>query len=178
MKTTSHFIGIKIKSLLLADLFTELYELFEANDVLDSVVFQNINSCHITLCYLDDDINEKYFLDRIRRFGSRVVLDRAGSFQDERIFYLGSKLIDDMENEYKWYQDIFKNDTVDTDLDFVPHVTLFRVTDKLKFANVRNKALRVIEDHLVKLEDIDLNNGIGLFAVNSNFQPELQLELN
>lgn len=177
MRTTSHFIGLKLRAEYLADLFVDIYKLLEANGVLDCVVFQNLATVHITLCYLDEEINRDYFRDRLREFKGKVCLDRVGSFNDERIFYLGCEISESLLSEYEWYQEIFMNDAVDTDLDFIPHVTLFRVVDRIKFGSVRNKVLRLVEDYIERLEGLDLNDGIGLFAVNSKFQPELQVEI-
>ncbi len=58
MKTTSHFIWIEIKSKLFCDIFIQVYKYIKENSIENSISFQNPLSPHITLYYLEKDIEE------------------------------------------------------------------------------------------------------------------------
>jgi hypothetical protein len=56
MHTTSHFVGLKIKSSSLADIFIKIQNTLGNSK--NSFLFQNILSAHITLFYFPDSISE------------------------------------------------------------------------------------------------------------------------
>jgi hypothetical protein len=58
MKTTSHFIGIELQAAIFSNLFIEVYKYCKENNIQNSIIFQNPLSPHITLYYLEKDINE------------------------------------------------------------------------------------------------------------------------
>lgn len=58
METTSHFIWIEIKSEIISNIFVETYKYLKKNNIENSILFQNPISSHITLYYLEKDINK------------------------------------------------------------------------------------------------------------------------
>lgn len=57
MQRTSHFIWIKLRAELLSNIFIEVYKYIKENNIENSIFFQNPLSPHITLYYLEKDID-------------------------------------------------------------------------------------------------------------------------
>lgn len=61
---------------------------------------------------------------------------------------------------------------------FIPHITLFKIRNMSIFLSVRNALGNIIREELEKLAFADIFDHIGLFAVNSEFCPEIQVEID
>jgi lipopolysaccharide biosynthesis glycosyltransferase len=57
MQTASHFIGIELKAELCSDIFVKVYNYLTENNIENSLLFQNPLSPHITIYYLEKDID-------------------------------------------------------------------------------------------------------------------------
>lgn len=177
MKVTSYFIGLEVRSQVLADLFVDLYEYFDECGCLDIVEFQNPLSVHITLYYLDKLIDEKLVQDGLRDVEGKFELDELGDF-DGQIFYLTGAGLDGLKTEFERYKVLFSNEVLENGLEFVPHVTLFRVLDKKSFEGVRKGVVLLVKDFLGHLGARNASEGrVSLYKVNSSFRPELQVKI-
>lgn len=177
MKATSYFIGLEVWSEVLTDLFVNLYEYFDECGCLDIVEFQNPLSIHITLYYLDKLIDEKLVQDGLRDVVGKFELDELRDF-DGRIFYLTGSGLDGLKTEFERYKGLFPNEVFENELEFVPHVTLFRVLDKKRFEEVRKGVGLLVKEFLGDLGVRSVSEGrVSLYKVNSSFRPELQVKI-
>lgn len=185
MQTTSHFIGLKLKPELFSDLFVRLQRTL--GDHTDALEFQNILSVHITLFYLPQELtlhDEEKIQDTVRRLDAGLLnqglqgFDYFGDPETPRLCYLiphTDKLTDWnalLQKTFPEHQDIPDN----LHPVFIPHITLFKIRNMSIFLLVRNALENIMREELEKLTFADIFDHIGLFAVNSGFHPEIQVE--
>ena len=176
MKVTSYFIGLEVRSEVLADLFVGLYQYFDECGCLDIVEFQNPLSVHLTLYYLDNLIDEKLIQDELRDVEGEFGMNELGDFNGQ-IFYLTGSGLNGLKTEFERYKVLFPNDVFENGLEFVPHVTLFRVLDKKRFEEVRKGGQLLVQEFLEDLGARSVSEGrVSLYKVNSSFWPELQVK--
>lgn len=187
MITTSHFIWIDLKCSILSNIFIKLFEYLKNNNIDNIVVFQNPLSTHITLYYLENNISLKLkneIKDFINTFDLNneikiIWFDYFYREWNKFVLYLKSKSKDNFKN----YRDIFHNEfnrnyILDNNLEFSPHITIFKILNYEIFENHRLNIEKILTDEINKVKNIDLNNkNIHLYAVNSNFKEEIQIKI-
>lgn len=188
MQTTSHFIWIDLNSYLLSDVFIKLYEYVKDNNIENYISFQNPLSTHITLYYLENniDLNIK---NQIKDFISSFYLsneikltwfDYFHNWEWNRfVLYLKTE----SKNLFKDYRNIlhnkFKRDyVVDNSYDFFPHITILKINNFEVFENHRLNIENILNEEIDKIKNIDINlRKINLYAVNSKFKEEIQIKI-
>lgn len=189
MKTTSHFIGIKLKSRVFTDLFTLLQCYLKENNVEQAITLQTMQSLHITLYYFENEIPSKDVIKikntiiALRELHTLFVItignmnyfqkDNADALcypsivQQEQLQVLHDKLA----TEYK------RDFIPDNQYPYVPHISLFRVTDTNLFKQHKSAIENIIQESLVALNNENLFDDFALFGVDSRVTPELQLPI-
>ena len=188
MKITSHFIWIELKAELFSNIFVKVYKYTKENNIEDSLLFQNPLSLHITLCYLEKDIEDNTKSDikeYIKGFdiNDSIKLSWFNYFfrweWNRFILYFISKTdlpLEEYRNNLhnKYNKDYLK----DNSFVFSPHITFLRIQDSKVFEKHREKIESIINKELQKVSDLDCNTkGIFLYAVNSQFKGEIQIKL-
>jgi 2'-5' RNA ligase len=185
MKTTSHFIGIKLKSEYFVSLYTELQKLlWEKRDILE---FQNILSIHITLYYLPPTLSSDH-LHQIQRFKDyfwrkKVTLTGYSYFGDSthwKLYYLKPDNSNEYLNTYNHeLRTIFQefNTIIDNTYSFIPHITLFKVRDWSAYEDISKEVEGILNNYLWEIENVDIYESFELFQVNSKFAPEIQISV-
>ena len=185
MKITSHFIAIELKSEIFESLYSKIQVFLSKNKIEDILVFQNIDTIHITLYYLDNnldlnskvnikniiwdiDIKENIFINDFKYFYRKNKEFLLYLKPESKIDFLEKRNILDME---------FKNNSaINNDLDFISHITFFKILDYKKYNDYKSDIEKIIYDELNKTRNFNINTkNMYLYAVNSHFSPELQV---
>ncbi|MCP4523679.1 MAG: 2'-5' RNA ligase family protein [Candidatus Gracilibacteria bacterium] len=188
MKTTSHFIGIELKAELFSNIFVEVYKYTKENNIEDSILFQNPLSPHITLYYLEkdiEDITKTEIKEYIKKFNINDTITLSGFnyfFRGEGnrfVLYFTSKTNLNLENYRNDLHEKYNRDYVeDNSFTFSPHITFLRIQDSTVFEKHRQNIESIINKELEKINGLDLNSkNIFLYAVNSQFKEEIQIKL-
>lgn len=186
MLTTSHFIGIKIKSDLLVNLYIRLQKLVQGNPSI--IEFQNILSSHITLYYLPSILPnkiEKSIQDNLISHNTPIPLwnlEGLGYFWSDvlRICYLISsakKELEELNAQFKKMLPEYANVSENTYPIFTPHITLFKIKNIEEFLAKKSKIEEIIQEEIEKLVGVTIFEDILLYRVNSQFDPEIQIPL-
>lgn len=188
MQTTSHFIWIELKSELLSNIFIEVYKYIKENNIESFILFQNPLSPHITLYYLEkdiDNITKNEIKNHIKNFNieEKISLSWFNYFfrweGNRFVLYFKSKTNLPLEsyrnNLHKKYN---RNYVEDNSFAFSPHITFLRIQDSKVFEEHRENIDNIINNELLKISELDLNSrNIFLYAVNSKFKEEIQIKL-
>lgn len=188
LKRTSHFIGFKLKSEAFVDLFVQLQQFLQQNDLKECIELQNILSIHTTLYYFESDIpaevltalkdfiathqdNEGNFtisingFDYFNRDGKEVLLHLKP--ENESLVALHTQLATQ-----------FKRDAVvDNQYPFVPHVTLFKILDLDTYEKYRSQIERIVNQCIQEMNSMNIYEELRVFAVYSQAKPEMQISL-
>lgn len=187
MQTTSHFIGIELKSEILSDIFVKVYEYLQVNKIEESVVLQNPLSPHITLYYLEKNIlssditsieSDIQGLD----VWSPIHLTGIDYFfrgDDRFVLYFNSKTDIDLDSYRNTLHDTYKRTQLeDNNFDFSPHITFLKILDSTTFETHRVNIEKIISHEINKIKYLDVNFWkIYLYAVNSTYKEEIQIKL-
>lgn len=187
MEITSYFIGTKITSRTFVNLFVSLQQYLKDNNLTSAIEIQDIHSLHITLYYFSKEILT-YELDSLKKSISvlnsdnknfRITAENFAYFKQDGIDYLCyitcsqtkklEKINNQFSNQYK------KDDIVDNQYKYIPHISLFKVLNHNDFIIHKDKINSIIEKELKEIKDENVFDGFFLFAVNSKFHPEIQL---
>ncbi|MDD2907033.1 MAG: 2'-5' RNA ligase family protein [Candidatus Gracilibacteria bacterium] len=188
MQTTSHFIGIELKSELFSDLFVKIYNYIKENNIEKSILFQNPLSPHITLYYLEKDIdnkNKEEIKEYIKNFEINDNIKLTGFnyfFRGEGnrfVLYFNTNTNLPLKKYRDFIHEKYNRDYVeDNSFTFSPHITFLRIQDSIIFENHRENIENIINDELKKISELDINTkNIYLYAVNSKFKEEIQIKL-
>jgi len=188
MKTTSHFIWIELKADLFSDIFVKIYNYMKENNIENSLLFQNPLSLHITLYYLEKDIEDNTkneIKEYIKDFNieDKITLSWFNYFfrweWNRVVLYFTSKTNLPLKDYRNNLHNKYNRDYVeDNRFDFSPHITFLRIKFGKLFEKHRENIENIINEELQKLYNLDLNTrNIFLYAVNSNFKEEIQLKI-
>jgi 2'-5' RNA ligase len=162
MLTTSHFIGVRIRSEILADILVNLQDILGHDSSI--VEFQNILSAHVTLHYLPADLGPD--IAEIRREiegcngrpeGSLTDFGYFGSEEAPSVCYLKPgdqdwfvRASGHFAREFPQYGDVPENR-----LRYVPHLTIFRVRDIPAFMRKKSETESALRSVLDTIRDED-----------------------
>lgn len=188
METTSHFIWIEIKSEIISNIFVETYKYLKKNNIENSILFQNPISSHITLYYLEKDINKNLNIN-IKNYIKKLKIDEEIKISWFNYFFkldwsrnilyftIDTKLnLNDYNNDL---DKIYNRALIeDNNFNFLPHITFLRIKDNKIFEEHKENIENIINIELLKINNFDLNSkNIFLYASNSNFKEEIQIKI-
>lgn len=187
MKTTSYFIWIELKAELFSNIFVEVYKYTKENNIENSLLFQNPLSPHITLYYLEkeiDNVTKGEIKEYIKKFNinDKIILSWFNYFfrweWNRFVLYFTSKTDLPLENYRNDVHEKYNRDYVeDNSFNFSPHITFLRIQDGKIFEKHRENIESIINEGLERIGDLDLNTrNIFLYAVNSKFKEEIQIK--
>ena len=192
MHTTSHFVGLKIKSSSLADIFIKIQNTLGNSK--NSFLFQNILSAHITLFYFPDSISEdeKWKIAQIiKNLDISEIKPWIRWFEyfwdlsNPKLCYLQTQENITLEQFHYIFRKEFPqylNITDNAYPTYAPHIfdNLKNIKPSMEYISTSSLAneLDVKSTELFeKLKNIEIFESIELFQVNSQFQPEIQIIL-
>lgn len=185
MNITSHFIGVKLRSEFLVDIYVVLQKALWSDT--NALEFQNILSTHITLYYLPADICEEDVdaiqksLESFSQFPVNITGFSYFPTQElPQLCYLVpddsssalSSLHTQLKHVFPMYESVPENR-----LNYIPHITLFKIRDMEGFLRRRAELEEVLKTELARIRLLDLFESFRLFRVNSHFKPEIQIEV-
>lgn len=187
MHTTSHFVGLKIKSSSLADIFIKIQNTLGNSK--NSFLFQNILSAHITLFYFPDSISE----DEKRKIAQIIKnldiseikpwirwFEYFWDLSNPKLCYLQAQediILERFHHIFRKEFPQYLNITDNAYTIYTPHITLFHITNPAHFQEKRDLIEAILSEEIEKLKNIEIFESIELFQVNSQFQPEIQIIL-
>lgn len=187
MHTTSHFVGLKIKSSSLADIFIKIQNTLGNSK--NSFLFQNILSAHITLFYFPDSISEdeKWKIAQIiKNLDISEIKPWIRWFEyfwdlsNPKLCYLQAQediILERFHHIFRKEFPQYLNITDNAYPIYTPHITLFHITNPAHFQEKRDLIEAILSEEIEKLKNIEIFESIELFQVNSQFQPEIQIIL-
>lgn len=187
MHTTSHFVGLKIKSSSLADIFIKIQNTLGNSK--NSFLFQNILSAHITLFYFPDSISEdeKWKIAQIiKNLDISEIKPWIRWFEyfwdlsNPKLCYLQAQediILERFHHIFRKEFPQYLNITDNAYTIYTPHITLFHITNPAHFQEKRDLIEAILSEEIEKLKNIEIFESIELFQVNSQFQPEIQIIL-
>ncbi|OIP53463.1 hypothetical protein AUK10_02385 [Candidatus Gracilibacteria bacterium CG2_30_37_12] len=186
MQTTSHFIGLKLKIGILSDLFVRLQTVL--GDDFTALEFQNILSLYITLFYLPKELSSRE-INKIREILPNLSVSSLDSGL-QGLEYFGNIdtqklccLIPNATQLTVWNALLRKTFPEYLHISdnsypvFVPHITLFKIRNGDIFHLMCEALEFIIKEEIEKLSSVNIYESVGIFAVNSKFHPEIQVEL-
>lgn len=188
MKTTSHFIGIELKSELFSNIFVKVYNYINENNIEHSVLFQNPLSPHITLYYLENHI-EQEIKNEIKDYIRQIDINNSINLNwfdyffrwewNRHVLYFTSKTdlpLKDYRN--KLHKKYNRNNIENNSFSFSPHITFLRIQNLEIFEKHRKNIENIINNEIQKINNLELNTkNIFLYGVNSKFKEEIQIKL-
>lgn len=187
MHTTSHFVGLKIKSSSLADIFIKIQNTLGNSK--NSFLFQNILSAHITLFYFPDSISEdeKWKIAQIiKNLDISEIKPWIRWFEyfwdlsNPKLCYLQAQediILERFHHIFRKEFPQYLNITDNAYPIYTPHITLFHIMNPAHFQEKRDLIEAILSEEIEKLKNIEIFESIELFQVNSQFQPEIQIIL-
>ena len=186
MKKTSHFIWIELKSQLFVNVYNKIYEYIKINNIENIVTLQNILSIHITLYYLEKNLNKT---DKIiiKKDISKLDLEKdiyVSWFDyflrkwNKLVLYFTPKT----DLDFKCIRDKFhnkfnRNKVYDNSFDFLPHITFLKINNSDIFEKHITNIENILKKEIYKLTDENINsNKAYLYSVNSKFKEEIQIQ--
>ncbi len=187
MKTTSHFIAIELKSEIFESLYSKIQFFLSENKLEDIIVFQNLRSIHITLYYLDNNLDLKN-KNKIKRIIKNIDIKENIFINNFKYFYRENKefllylkpesKIDFLEKRNILDSEFSDNSAINNDLEFISHITFFKVSDYSKYIKYKLEIEKIIYNELKKIENININTKkMHLYAADSSFKEELQIKI-
>lgn len=188
MKTTSHFLGIELNNKLFVDLFVELQTFLKEKSIVNTLEFSNPLSAHITLYYFGDKFSSKEYKlikKEIKLLNKKfadyfVKINNYGIFQRDnidRLCYLNPTSYFDLNKINEYFRTFFPNSIVDNTQKFFPHVSVFKIIDQQNFNKYKEEIISIIKDYILKIQEENAYLSIGLYCVNSNFRPQIQVKI-
>jgi 2'-5' RNA ligase len=166
-----------------------LQKYFKEHDLEKAVEFQNILSLHITLYYLDKEIdaaNKEQLVADIASLAeskdftlSGLKVRYFGEPGKERVCYIGCADNSTLTETNAFFAEKYSlNQIPENQLSFVPHISLFRISDPDSFTPHRTAVDEIINRNIQSIDTSSLVTGPHLFQVSSLFRPEVQIALD
>lgn len=186
MNITSHFIGIELENELFNDLFDTLDKYLHDNDIWDAIVLQDRKSLHITLYYLEKDLESELIEDIKKRtqlcdVSSNIYVDWCDYFyrnENKYVLFANIKTDIDVKAIRNMFHNIYLRDFIEENcFDFHAHMTIWKITNPWIFEKHRNSIEKIILGEFWNLENININTGnVCIYSVDSTKSPELQVQ--
>ncbi len=180
---TSHFIWLSISPDICRWLFDRLALYIETYDIQNSVELQRLESIHITLYYLGDTVseNEKWIYEQYHNSFPKdwvIYMNNIDYFyrnDSPSILFLLPENGDDFLKQNTLLTSLFqRNDIIDNQFPYIPHITIIRILDSSIFSVHRSEIEKIIKTYIWNMRDISLPYTRALYAVDSQIHPELQ----
>ena len=187
MKITSHFIAIELKSEIFESLYSKIQVFLSKNKIEDILVFQNIDSIHITLYYLDNKLDLQNRND-IKKFIWNINIKENIFINEFKYFYRENKKfllylkpkskIDFLDKRNILDMEFKNNSAINNDLEFISHITFFKILNFEKYSVYKTYIEKIIYKELnkIKIKNISTKK-LYLYAADSSFREELQIKI-
>lgn len=181
---TSHFVGISLQSEKFAYIFVEIKTLLWENSQ-NIIEFYNPLSLHITLYYFPNELSNRD-LNTIEKIISEIDVTKIHikfwwvEYFWDKIAYIWYQNIQALNQINQIFKQIFieYNTILDNSYEkFIPHTTLFKIKNHTLYWKYKDKIETIIRKNLEKNDCEKSMDTIFLYAVNSNFSPELQIKI-
>ncbi|MBP6981608.1 hypothetical protein KBB25_02435 [Candidatus Gracilibacteria bacterium] len=182
MIPTSHFLGFSIPPPAFADMYVGLQKILGKGG--DIVEFQNPLSSHINVGYFSDTLpeNPEKILEKYDKKEIEISFTRVGMFggiENPKVYFLSPDQTDILSTFQKGFFRIYPDlsNFLENKLEYVPHMTIFRVNDQIRFLQKKDQVDRFLDDFLLGISKILFPAKLTVFMVHSNFSPEIQIPL-
>lgn len=183
MKTTSKFLGITLNQSILKTLFDSLKEYSKKNNLQNTIEIQNQNSVHITLYYLDKNINKSVFeqiqknLFDLNKEKVHISLNKVSFFNKEDknyICYLSPHFPKKLEKINLYLKQKYTSNAIDNNYQYIPHITVFKIINFSIYKQHEKNILKIVNTFCSENNKTDLYKSFNLYAVDSTQSPEKQ----
>lgn len=188
-KLTSIFIGILLDKSAFFNLFAQLNEYLKKNNLLSSIILQDVNSLHLTLYYLDNHLlkeeQEKVqlLIGRLRKNLQNLKLNITSFnyFYDQgkqSLCYFECNNDKRLTAVNKILKSNLPNSVLENTYNFVPHITLFKIKGYSFFKKHKKNLEKILVDFSKEIGNGNIFKSVDIFKVDSTKEPELQILLN
>ncbi len=183
LQPTSHFIWLTLQWDIFQELYESLGDYIIKYNLSEVIQLQRFDTLHITLYYLDKNItdNEKYIFQEFQKntpLDSGISLDTVWYFYRNELPYICYILPRDiwyfvrLNNILAWL--FHREDISDNQFSYVPHITLIRILDPIRFSVYRTYIDSIVSDFIEKYTTYQLVYSLDLYRIDSTIKPELQ----
>ena len=183
MKSTSNFLGITLDKSKFKVLFDSLKKYSQENNLQKIIEIQNQDSVHITLYYLDKDINKSVLkqirddLSVLNKKNLIITLKKVSFFKKENknyLCYLSPNSIEKLEKINLYLKQRYIGNAIDNNYKYIPHITIFKILNFSIYKQHENNISKIIETFLSENNKVNLSQSFNLYAVDSTKSPEKQ----
>lgn len=183
MKSTSNFLGITLDKSKFKALFDSLNKYSKENNLQKIIEIQNQDSVHITLYYLDKDINKSVLkqikddLSVLNKKNISIFLKKVFFFKKENknyLCYLSPNSIEELEKINLYLKQKYISNAIDNNYKYIPHITIFKILDFSIYKQHKKNILKIINTFLSKNNKTNLYQSFNLYSVDSTKSPEKQ----
>ena len=185
MQTTSHFIGIPLKTESFSKVFSKINEYVGKHNLQDAITLQAPMTPHITLYYLEKNLWDIDKID-IKKYISNFDVNQEIHLSELKYFLRNEKkyvlYFDVITNiTLKKYRDSLhdrykRDDVLENSYNFTPHITCLKIKNCEIFEKHRYNIEKILWEQLHVLDMVDINSqNICLYAVDSHFEIEKQI---
>lgn len=178
-KITSMFVGILLDKSVFFDLFVKLSNYLKENSLEDSIILQDVNSLHLSLYYLDNDLPQKAqdLLSKIRKELKDLELNITSFnyFYDqekERIAYFEANNTERLKETNQVFRSNLPNNALENSYSFVSHITIFKIKDYTFFKKHKKNLEKMLIDFSREIGSKDIFKSVNIFQVDSTKEPE------
>gem|GEM_PF-971362 len=165
-----------------------IYKYLQENNIEDIVHFQNPLSPHITLYYLEKDINlenEEHIKNMIGKINldNNIYINSFNYFYKQKndrfiLFFTPKTSLNLKEYRNFFHKELQKDFVKDNNLEFIPHISFLKIVNSGIFEKHRKNIEEIIKENLQKIQNINCNTkNAFLYAVNSEFKEEIQIKV-
>lgn len=170
-KATSHFIAIPVSGL--DELFANLRKYIESNNLCSDITLNNSSTTHITLDYLDKEIDHnhvKSIINKSLQFldGITISCCGIGSFNNKIVFL--DIISEQLADANKFFISKITSEASERDLPFKPHITLFTIKNPCIYKKHHHRIHKIISDSSYTLH----LHRVSLYSADSTLESELQ----
>lgn len=186
MQPTSHFLATSLQTAVFTDLLVSLQRFCKEQRIEDCIELQNPLSLHITIYYLDAELTDyehatiPILLNKWRSTYSNSSVRIGGHnffFVNEQphFCFLVPRSTCDLGMIHNECAALMPNVLPKNQFTYTPHITLFTVKDFLRYAAHSQAIEKILNEHIQVMSDIDVFANFHLYAVDSNYSPQIQI---
>lgn len=103
-----------------------------------------------------------------------------GGEDDPKVYFLSPDQIDELAIFQKLFLEGYPDlkDFAENTLDFIPHMTLFRVMDRELFLEKREEVASFLNEKCQEISQNKYPLSLHVFSVYSQFHPEIQIQIS